>query len=317
MKYTPATNDEGKKSKPKVDKRTTLKEAVAAHVKDGDSLVISLVSHPVATLHEIARQGQKDLTLLWDSNLFGSLLMGLGQVKKVEFAYMWGSSAGNDYVWRRAFEKQIPHRIEYEEYSNAAMAWRLFAGALGVPFMITRSLQGSDIPKFNSRIKLMEDPYGSGQTVAVVPAANPDVALVHCTKCDKYGNAQWMGTVGNSDVMVKSAKKVILTTEEIVPTEEIQRNPNCTVVPHYYVDAVVEVPFGSHWRESSYLYSQDFPFAVDFHTRAKTEDGFKQWCDEFIFGVDDWDGYCRKVGYERLYKLSRMERTFQVLGEIR
>lgn len=317
MKYEAMMNFEGKTSRDKKDKRTTARDAVQEFIKDGDSITLGWVSQPVNLLHEIARQGQKDLTLMWDSHVFASLLIGLGQVKKVEFAYQWGAIQGNDYVWRRAIEKDIPRKIEVEDYSNASMAWRWFAGSVGIPFMISPALMGSDLPNFNKNIKTMDDPYGSGRKVALIPAAKPDVTILHCQRADMYGNAQWFGIYGNSDVMGKSAKRLIISCEEIVPTDEIRRFPNNTLIPHYYVDAVVEAPFGAHWREANLMYHQDFPFGMEMFTRWQTEEGFKKWCDEYIFDVKDWDGYCKKVGYERLWKLAAKERKFQVIGGVR
>ena len=318
MKYEALLHLEGKQSRKPIDKRATAHDAIKELVKDESYLCLGWVAPPVSLVHEIARQGQKDLTMIWDSHVVcGSLLLGLGQVKKVEQAYQWGAIQGNDHVWRRAFEREIPRKIEIDDYTNAAIAWRLYAGSIGVPFMVIPSMKGSDIPVYNKNIKEVDDPYGSGKRVCLIPASNPDVTILHCQRADMYGNAQWFGFYGNSDVEGKAAKKLIISCEEIVPTDEIRRCPNNTLIPHYYVDAVVHAPFGAHWRETNYLYHQDFPFGMDMFTRWETEEGFKQWCDEYIFSVKDWDGYCRKVGYERLYKLAAMERKFQVYGEVR
>ena len=317
MKYEAMMHFEGRISRTPKDKRATAREAVQEFIKDGSYLCLGLVPTPAALLHEIARQGQKDLTMIWDSSLLGSLLIGLGQVKKVESAYQWGAIQGNDHVWRRAFEKGIPRKVEIDDYSNAAIAWRLYAGAIGVPFMAIPSMKGTDIPKYNKNIKVIDEPYGSGKKVTIIPASNPDVTILHCQKADIYGNAQWFGFYGNSDVQGKAAKKLIISCEEIVPTDEIRRYPNNTLIPHYYVDAIVHAPFGSHWREVNYSYHQDFPFGMEMFTSWETEEGFKKWCDKYVFDVKDWDGYCKKVGYERLYKLSAMERKFQVFGEVR
>lgn len=318
VKYEALMHLDGQISRMPRDKRATAREAIQEYVKDGSYLCLGWIAPAVALLHEIARQGQKDLTMIWDSHVVGgSLLIGLGQVKKVEMAYQWGAIQGNDMVWRRAFEKQIPRKVEIDDYTNAAIAWRLYAGATGLPFMAVPGMIGSDIPKYNKNVKEFDDPFGSGAKVSLVPAARPDVTILHCHRADIYGNAQWFGFYGNSDVQGKAAKRLIISCEEIVPTDEIRRCPNNTLIPHYYVDAVVHLPFGAHWREVNYMYHQDFPFGMDMFTRWETVDGFRQWCDEYIFDVKDWDGYCRKVGYERLHKLAAMERKFQVIGEVR
>lgn len=305
-------------SKTSLDKRMTLKEAVSKYVHKGNSLYIGLHQTPVAAIHEIIRQNIQDLDLIIDSQVGpSSVLFGTGLIKKVELAYTWGAIEGPDHVWRRVVEKKIPREIEVEYYSNYGMALRLEAGAKNVPFLPMRSQLGSDIVKYNSNIKIIDDPYGSGSPVALVPAVNPDVAIIHVHRADQLGNLQFYGHFGNTDVAAKCAKHVIATCEEIITTDEIRRTPNLTLVPHYVVDAVVEVPFGAHWREANYYYHHDFPFGMSSFEQWKTEEGFKRWCENYIYGVDDWEGYCQKVGYDRLWKLAHIERKFQVYGEVR
>jgi glutaconate CoA-transferase subunit A len=313
-----SVTDNEKLSKTSPDKRMTMKEAISKFVHKGDSLYIGLHETPTAAVHEIVRQNIQDLSLIIDSQVGPTtVLFGMGLINKVELAYMWGAIEGPSHVWRRAVEKNIPREVEVEYYSNYGMSLRLEAGARNIPFMPTRSQLGSDIIKHNPKIKTMEDPYGSGKPIALVPAVNPDVVIIHVHRADQLGNLQFFGHFGNADVVAKCGKRVIATCEEIISTEEIRRTPNLTLVPSYAVDAVVEVPFGAHWRETNYYYHHDFPFGMAAFEQWKTEDGFKRWCDKYIFGVDDWDGYCNKVGYDRLWKLWHAERKFQVYGEVR
>lgn len=296
----------------------TLKDAIARYVHRGDSVILTQHETPVAAVHEIARQGIDELTLIFDSQVGPtSVLYGLGLVKQVEMAYNWGAIEGPDYTWRRAIEKKIPREIEVIHYSNYAMALRMEGGARGIPFMPLRSQIGTDIAKQNPAIKIIEDPYGSGDPIALVPSVQPDVAILHAHRADKLGNVQFFGHYGNTDLVAKCANHVIVTCEEMITTAEIQRMPNLTLIPHYAVDAVVEVPFGAHWRECFYYYHHDFPFGMKTFEQYKTEKGFRNWCDEYIFNVNDWNGYCNKVGYDRLFKLRQMERKFQVYGEVR
>ncbi|MGS0764024.1 CoA transferase subunit A [Syntrophomonas curvata] len=310
-----------KVSKPPKNKVTTLREAVNRFVHDGCYLSFGGIGDrtPTAAVHEVARQGKTNLCLVSDTSVsfvHDSILLGLGRVAKLEIAYNWGGIWGADAVYRRVLEKGIPRPIEIEEYSNFSMGMRFLAASLGLSFLPVKSLLGSDIPVYNPQIKIIDDPY-TGEPVALVPAAYPDTAFIHVQRCDSLGNAQILGHIGDDDSLSRAARHVVITTEEIVPSDEIRRFPNLTTIPYYCVDAVAEVPFGSHGRGCSYYYSMDVPFGLQVADAWSSEEGFRRWADAWIFGVDDWEGYCRKVGWERLTRLARAERRFQAFGEIR
>ncbi|MDH7480213.1 MAG: CoA-transferase [Syntrophomonadaceae bacterium] len=310
-----------KLSKLPVDKVTTLKEAVASLVKDGCYLSFGGIGDrtPTAAIHEVARQRKQNLRLVTDTAVtfvHDSILIGLGLVDRYEFAYNWGGIWGADPVFRRAAEKGIPRPVEFEEYSNFTAGMRFLAASLGLSCMPTKSLLGSDIPTYNPKIKIIDDPY-TGEPMALVPASYPDVAIIHVQRCDPLGNAQILGHVGNDDSLARAAQHVIITTEEIVPTDEIRRMPNLTYIPYYCVDAVVKVPFGSHGRGCAYCYAMDVPYGLQLADAWATEEGFNRWAEEWIYGVEDWSGYCRKLGWERLYKLADAERRYQQFGEVR
>lgn len=299
-------------TKKRTDKRTTLKEAIATLVKDGDTVAFSGMGgmQCVAHAYEIIRQGKKNLTLIGDSPCeAGDLLAGAGALKRMEVAWCSYAVAGLAYNFRRAVEKGIPHPIELEDYSNFSVGLRFLAGAMNIPFLPTKSLLGSDIPKYNTRIKTMQDPY-MGETVALVPAARPDVAIVHVSRADKRGNAQMFGFSSNAENLVRAARKVIVTCEEIVSTTEVRRHPNLTLAPEYTVDAMAEVPFASHPWNMPYYYAYDIPFHMQQLDAFRTREGFEKWLEEWCFGVSGWEGYLEKVGWSRLEKLRQIEKRF-------
>jgi glutaconate CoA-transferase subunit A len=153
------------------------------------------------------------------------------------------------------------------------MGLRFLAGAMGLPFMTTKSLIGSSIEKYNDMIKVIEDPY-EGQRVAVVPAATPDVAIVHVNRADMRGNAQYLGFSSNAENIARAAKRTIITCEEIISTDKIKENPTFTTVPQYVVDAVVEVPYCSHPWNMAYAYAYDIPFHMEMMAQIETEEAF-------------------------------------------
>jgi glutaconate CoA-transferase, subunit A len=299
-------------TKKSLDKRMSLKEAISRFVFDGCSIAFSGMGgqQVVAPTYEIVRQGQKNLTLMGDSPCeCGDYLIGTGQIKRIEVGWLAFAVAGVSPNFRRAVEKGIPAKIEVFEFSNYTMGLRFLAGSLNVPFMPTRSLVGSSIPQYNEMIKVVDDPYGKGK-VALVPAATPDVAIIHVNRADKLGNAQFLGFSSNAENSARAAKNTIVTCEEIVSTDDIRKTPGLTGIPQYVVDAVVEVPFCSHPWNMPYSYAYDIPFHMEMMAGIETEEGFKGWMDEWAFGCKNHEEYCEKVGWNRLRKLTQIERKF-------
>ncbi len=292
------------------DKQTTLAEAVKNYLPDGASFSFGGLGarDPFAVAFEIIRQGKKDLNLMTTSIMdIGNILIGAGCIKKVEGAYVWIGSVGSGLNYRRAIEQGVPHKLELEEYSNYSASLRFLAGSMNVPFMATRSLLGTDIPKYNDKIKLINDPY-TGQPVALVSAANPDVVFIHVQKADTAGNGQIWGILMNDPTLARAAKKVVLTCEEIVSNREIRKLPNMTAIPSYCVDAVIEVPFCAHPMWTSGYYWCDLPFRRNFMLYNKTQEGFEEWVKEWIIDTKTWNGYLEKLGKDRLDKIVQMER---------
>ena len=294
------------------DKRTTLGDAIKKLLEPGSSVSFGGMggAQCPAYAYEIIRQNIGDLTLICESPADpADLLIGAGLVKRVEVAWIAYAVAGLGYNYRRAIEEQIPRAIELEEYSNFGMSLRFLAGAMEVPFLPTRSFLGSDILNYNKNIKTMEDPYIK-ETVALVPAAQPDVAIIHCQRADKHGNGQFFGISASAENIARAAKHTILTCEKIVDSDVIRQTPNLTLVPQYTVDLVCEVPFACHPWNMAYEYAYDIPFHAEQMKAFKTREGFLQWLEDYCYGVDDWEGYIKKVGYDRLWKLAHIEKKF-------
>ncbi|MDK2919935.1 MAG: glutaconate CoA-transferase, subunit [Candidatus Petromonas sp.] len=296
----------------RADKRMSLSEAINKFVQDDCTLTFSGMggAQCVAHTYEIIRQGKKNLTLIGDSPCeCGDLLVGAGLLKKMEIAWCSYAVAGLGYNFRRAVENDIPRPIVLEEYSNYTIGLRFLAGALNIPYMPSKSLLGSDLTKYNKNIKIDQDPY-TGEKVALVPAANPDVAIVHVSRADKRGNGQVFGFSSNAENMARAAKYTILTCEELVSTDEIRRNPNFTIIPEYSVDAVVELPYACHPWNMPYAYAYDMPFHTEQLAQFKTREGFEKWMQEWCYDIKNHEEYLEKVGYKRLCELTRIERRF-------
>ena len=291
------------------NKVITLEEAVSRYVTDGCSLAMGgiIAREPMAVAYEIVRQRRKDLTYITDSSVEPAEILIAGVcIKRLEAAYVWVGVVGIGYNYRRAVEKGIPHYMEIEEYSNYGSSLRFLAGATGLPYLPTKSLLGSDVITHNPRIKVVDDPYGSGP-LALVPAATPDVAFVHVQRADKEGNAQIWGMLGNDENVARCAKNVVVTCEEIIPTREIRKIPNMTAIPSYCVSAVVELPFGSYPLPVAGCYWMDVPFRREMAAASRTREGIEAWMDEWIFKVKDHEERMKRIDPDRLAKLQRLE----------
>ncbi|MEN6391399.1 MAG: CoA-transferase [Syntrophomonas sp.] len=318
MNFVPMTPGKGR-AKPLVDKVISAQAAVEKFIHEGCYLGMTVSAAPAALIWEMVRQRDriKTLDLVITSQIgMSSALIGAGLVRKIEMAYNWGGIEGEDKVFRRAVEKGIPRPLEVEDYSNFGAAMRWLAGSMGLPFMPTKSQLGSDIIKHNPKIKVIEDPY-SGEPLSLVPASNPDVAVIHASRADEIGNVQCYGIYGNTDTLARAARTVIVSVEEIVTQNEVRRQPNLTVIPYYYVDAVVHAPFGAHWREAPFFYHHDLAYGLDAYRQFATQEGFEQWMEKHILGTRDWDEYCKMVGYDRLNRLMQSEHKYQKMGEVR
>ncbi|MDO4314150.1 MAG: CoA transferase [Oscillospiraceae bacterium] len=296
----------------KQDKRMPLSEAVGTFVKPGVSVAFGGMggTQCVAHAYEIARQRIGDLTLLCESPAEpADLLIGMGLVRRAEVAWIAYAVAGLSYNYRRCVENKVPRRIELEEYSNYGMSLRFLAGAMGVPFMPTKSFLGSDFLTYNRQLKTMDDPY-TGERVVLVPAARPDVALIHCSRADRSGNGQYFGISASAENIARAARHTILTCEKLVDEDLIRRTPNLTLIPGYTVDAVCEVPFACHPWNMAYEYAYDLPFHTEQVKAFRTREGFLAWMDDYCDAAGSWEGYLRRVGYERLMKLRQAEQRF-------
>ncbi len=272
-----------------------LKNAISELVNDGDVVYAAGFTHliPFAAGHEIIRQGKRNLTLARATpDLIYDQMAAAGCARKVIFSYMGNPGVGSLRIVRSAIEKG---ELEWEEYSHFGMITRLQAGAAGLPFLPMNQTGATDLEKSNPQIKRIPDPYGS-KDVIVVPALNPDIAIVHVQRADKNGNAQLWGIIGEQKEAAFAAKEVILTAEEIVEESVIRSDPNRTMIPGIVVSAVCHVPFASHPSYSQGYYDRDNEFYLAWDKISESKESVKAYLDEWVYGVKDRDEYWEKLG---------------------
>jgi acyl CoA:acetate/3-ketoacid CoA transferase alpha subunit len=298
---------ESNRAKPKalVDKRMTAAAAVRAFIHPGDYIGTELygsVRCPMSLTREIVRQGIGELRLAGQGVLEADLLLAAGLIKALDITYIGLEVYGVSAALRREVESG---RVEQcVEWSNAALAWRFKAAAMGVPFIPVRSMLGTDTLSF-SAAKVVECPF-TGDPLCLLPALILDVGLIHVHRADMYGNAQIDGISGFAAEMARASRRLLISTEEIVSTEVIRSNPEKTIIPYYLVDAVIEAPFGSHPGEMCYLYERDEP-AIKAWVEASAEpETVAAYLDRTIHALPDHQAYLELVGKQRLKELQGM-----------
>jgi glutaconate CoA-transferase, subunit A len=279
-------------------KVTTMRDAVAALVGDGDTVVIEGFTHLIcfAAGHEIIRQRRRDLTLCrLTPDLIYDQMIAAGCARKLVFSWAGNPGAGSLHAFRRAVEGKGGPTLEIEEYSHFGMVGRLCAGAARLPFWPMRNYMGTDLPAANPRIATVDCPY-TGERLATVPALNPDVTIVHAQRADAQGNTQIWGLLGVQKEAAFASKRVIVVVEELVDEPVIRADPNRTVIPGLVVDAVVVEPWGAHPSYAQGYYDRDNAFYVGWEKISREPAALAAYLDEFVYGVRDRAEYVARTG---------------------
>ncbi|MGQ0525434.1 MAG: CoA transferase subunit A [Betaproteobacteria bacterium] len=287
-------------------------DAAAALVKDGETIGIggsTLSRTPMAMIWSLVRARRKALTFARGiTSSEGDWLLGSGASSHVVTS--WFSQG---IVW--GISKVMRHHVEnglarFDEWSHMAMGLRFRAGAMGVPFLPMRSMLGSDVLRQRPEVRELDCPY-TGDRLLLVPALNPDVALIHVQRCDPYGNAQIDGLQFLDIDLAMAANRVILTTERIISNEQIRRMPDQTKIPFFAVEAVVEVPFGCAPHECSNTYEPFFRH-MDYYTALVNGDpvkGMTEYLDRYVYGPKSWTDYLNLLGLDHLLAAARGGRS--------
>ncbi len=295
------------------DKVTSVRNAVGRFVKDGDYVAsggFGANRISTACMHEILRQGKLDLGFAGHTTTHDFEILAAGNrngrmlLSRVDAAYIVGLEArGLSPQARRTMESG---EVTVCEWSNFALAARFRAAAAGVPFMPMRSILGTDTFR-RSAAKEIICPF-TGHKLLAVPALYPDVSFIHVHESDPSGNCRIHGiSVADFD-LARASKRLVITTERLVSTDEIRRTPEATVIPAFCVDAVCEVPFGSYPGNMAGEYFSDEVHLKEWLDVEKDEERFEAFLEKFIYGVACFEEYVRLCGgTERLEELRRIE----------
>ncbi len=289
----------------------TAREAVARYVFDGATIGMggqSIGRNSMALAHEIIRQGIGNLTLVGcNLALSMDLLVGAGLVKRTESGTGNLERYGATLRWRRAIEAGA---LEVGDYSHLGMASRFLAGALGVPFMPSKSLLGTDI--LNKRgaddekpFELLDNPWNPGEPVVLLPACRPDVSILHVQKADEMGNVIIDGFTTQEPEMARASRSVIVTCERLIRSDEVRRDPDRTTIPYIFVDAVVEQPWGAYPTSTYKHYEHDDEHLRDYQRRARGGgEDYQEYLQRFVYDCNGFDEYLERAATpERLEEL--------------
>ena len=300
-----------------------MREAIARYVPGGASVVMGTALEsliPFAAGHELIRQRRRDLTLVGPiSDMLFDQLIGAGCVARVIAAWVGNVSAGLGHNYRRAAEQAVPRPLVVVDHSNYTLGLALLAGAHGVPYLPTRTALGTGLLDSNPELRVsIWPPLGSEPglddasqvPLVLVPALEPDVAILQVQRSDPEGNAHAWGNLGVSQEAALASERVILVAEEIVAREVILSDPNRVLVPSFRVQAVVHEPFGAHPSPVQGYYGRDHAYFDEYHEQTRTTEGYAAWLAAWVDGMPDRAGYLARLGEERRQGLLPREHRY-------
>jgi glutaconate CoA-transferase, subunit A len=292
-------------------KLRSMRDAIADFIPDGASVAMGLQMEqmiPFAACHEIIRQKKRGLTLIGPiSDILFDQLIGAGCVQQVIAAWVGNVMMGSAYNFRRAVEQD---GMKVFNMTNFTIALALQAGAMGVPFLPTKTALGSDTAKGNHFFYQIFSPFAPKESLWAVRALNPDVTIVHVQRSDSEGNAHCWGNFGVMLEGVRAAKRVIVVAEEIVDPEVIASDPNRTAIPGFMVNAVVECPYGAHPSPVQGYYNRDNEFFREYHEQTRTKAESDVWLDRWVYGVPDHEAYSDQLGADRVEALGVKQHAY-------
>ena len=272
-----------------------LNEAVAELVGDGDTVALEGFTHliPFAAAHEIIRQEKRDLTLVrMTPDLIYDQMIGMGTAKGLIFSWGGNPGVGSLHRFRDAIEHGWPYPLEIEEHSHAGMANRYVAGASNLPFAVLRGYVGTDLPKVTPTVAPITCPF-TGETLMAVPALNPDVTVIHAQQADRKGNVALWGITGIQKEAALSARRVIVTVEEVVSAFE----PHSfgIVLPSVAIDAVAVEPKGAYPSYAHGYYRRDNAFYEAWDSIGRDREKFAGWMEKHVLGVESFAEHLKSI----------------------
>ena len=272
-----------------------LSEAVTRHVAPGCSVAAEGFTHliPHAAGAEIIRQGIRHLTLIrMTPDIIFDQMIGMGCADKLVFSWGGNPGVGSLFRLRDAYEKGVPHEMEFEEHGHAAMANAFAAGAAGMPCAVFKGYRGTQFLEVNPKIRFIECPF-TGEELTVIPAHRPDVAIIHAQRADRQGNVWMTGILGVQKEAVLSAAYSIVTVEEIV--DNVDEGSGGTVIPRWAIDVVCEARLGAFPSYAEGYYDRSNAFYQKWGEVSREYNRFREWMEHYLVASEDFTHYLAKL----------------------
>lgn len=298
----------------------SAQEAVSKFIKNGDQIALggfTVNRNPMLLAREIIRQGIRDLHVVCHSHGQAlDLLVGAGCVSYLEIAYGgMGRFAPTCVRFRKAVCSGL---IKVADYSNYQMSLRFMGGAMGLPFMVTKSGLETDLVRIDGfseaergkrkiarkKLEISINPFGNqNDKVVLLPSLNPDVSIIHAQYVGEDGTVRIRGLSFADLEQANSASRVIVTCEEILSKSQIRNDPDRNSLPPFLIDAVVKAPIAAHPTACHYFYDYDPEHLRMYADMAKDDANFELYLKEWVYGIPDQTTYLEKVGLERLERI--------------
>ena len=266
-----------------MSKLMSLADAISRNVHDGDFIALEGFTHliPFAAGHEIIRQKKRNLTAVrLTPDLIYDQMIGAGCISRLIFSWGGNPGVGSLHRFRDAISNQWPCQIEIEEHTHAGLTNRYVAGASGLPFTVMKGYSGTDLGDNTKHVAFIDSPFGNGKITAIA-AINPDVTIVHAQQADRNNNVMMWGILGSSREAIFSAKRVVVTVEEVV--DSFIPHSNAMVVPEALINAIAIAPKGASPSYASGYYERDNDAYIAWDEISKERETFSNWLNDEIF----------------------------------
>lgn len=233
-------------------------DELVAQVKDGDRIGVGgalLTRLPLAAIHALAaRHPQRLEYTSWGGGIPLEILLGAGAISKIVFCFSSLDIFGLAPLFRQALEED---RVSYEEWPAFAFSAALEAAKQNLPSMPFRIPRGSDL--FDQGLDILRSPDSTpGVPIGLAPRRDLDVFVMHAQRADEAGNIEIHGARGMDALAVFAARKVLVTTEEVVPVGTLGAQKNSFVIPRDVVDMIAIAPWGAYPTSCLPYYIADF-----------------------------------------------------------
>lgn len=314
-------------SEPKEQgKVLSLREAVQRFVKPGMQVHLAAgIGGPSAAICEIIRQFWRknpEFTLIQSTVTGHALNLVHARLAKKLICSVCANIAASGRPSKIIQAAHENKHIQIENWTLNSLQQRLMAGALGVPFMPTRSVVGSSIAEDNQAVfKTIDDPFGSGTQVGLAGALLPDISIIHGCVADAEGNTIMCAPYGE-DLWGALASRggAIVTVEKIVPPDFIKKYAALVKIPSYAVNAVVPAPLGLHpfsfanpGISDVEPYEKDVDFLDTLYEASENEHALDEWIREWVLHCEEHDQYLSKLGEGRITELK--ERAVRTIAD--